>query len=470
MNVKKIIFLLLVLIQQPVIATLQNVFITFIPGFNDPADIAITPNGLYGYVADDGSNSVLVINTNPASPAFNTLIAAPNLTGVFSSPLDIAITPDNNFAYVADSGNGSVQLIDINPSSPTYNSIIATPGLNGVFSSPSSLAITPDGNYVYVVDAGSNSVSVIDSNPLSPTYNTVLTTPALNGILNNAFEIVLTPSGKYAYISNLSGSVTVIDTNPLSPTFNTPIAAPGLAAVNTEPEGLAITANGLYAYVSDGSGTNVTVLDVNPASPTFNTIVSAPKLLAAFNNPNGVATTADGNYAYVSNFSGTSGAISSVSVINTNPQSLAFNSTLSTPGLALPSTTRFVALTVTPNARFVYVLDALNDTVDVIYTGIVGTPGNFTGCKVVNKFLMQLDRANKLTWSAPTIGNPPVTYQLYRDAALTQLVATVPATSTLQYVDHNRPANVNDTYYIVAVDNNGNISIPASITVTQYCA
>lgn len=450
-------------------ATEQNVFIAFIPGFNGPTNIAITPNGLYAYVTEGGADSVLVINTNSSSPAFNTLIAAPNLSGVFNNPSGIAITPNNNFGYVTDSGSNSVLVIDTNPSSPTFNSLITAPGLEGVFNGPNSIAITPNGLYAYVTNAGNNSVNVIDLNPASPTYNTVLDTPNLDGVLDNPFAIAITPDGNYVYVSNIAGSMSVIDSNPASPTYNTVLDTPGLDAVNAQPEGFAITANGLFAYVSDGSSTDVTVIDTNPASPTFNTVISAPNLAAAFNDPNGVATTADGNYAYVTNFLGTSGTISSVSVIDTNPLSPTYNSTLSTPGLSLPGTIRFVALAATPNARYVYALDAFNNTVDVIYTGIIAAPVNFAGCKIINRFLLQIDRVNRLTWSAPTVGNPPVAYQLYRDANLTQLVATVPATTVLQYDDHNRSPFVNDTYYIVSVDGSGTMSAPASTTVTQYC-
>lgn len=437
-----------------------NTFIAFISGFNSPSYIAITPDNNYAYVTDDGSDSVLVIDTNPSSPTFNTLISAPNLLGVFNGPSGIAITPNGQYAYVANSASNNVLAIDTNPLSTTFNSVIAT--LTGPFDSPNSIAMTPNGNYAYVTNAGNNSITVINL-----ANNTILTTPNLNGILNSPFAIAITPNGNYAYITNLSGSVTVVDIR-----INAPVSAPGLASVNSQPEGLAITANGLVAYVSDGSGTDVTVLDINPASLTFNTVISTPNLANTFDFPNGVATTSDGNYAYVSNFIGATGNISSVSVIDTNPASPTYNSTLNTPGLVVaspPPFTRFISLAATPNARFVYVVDGFNNTVDVIYTGIITPPLNFTSCTTQNTFLLQRDLINYLTWSAPTIGNPPVTYNIYRDPALQTLVATIPATSTLEYYDHNRSPYARDTYYIVSVDGSGNMSSPVSTAPTSLC-
>lgn len=472
MTYKKIFcsFLFLTLMQSSCLATAPNTFIAFISGFNNPVDIATTPSNLFAYVTDGGSNSVLVIDTNQSSPTFNTLIAAPSLNGVFNNPADLAITPNSNFAYVCDAGSNSVLVINTNPASPSFNTLIAAPGLASVFNQPNSIAITPNGLFAYVTNAGNNNLSVIDINPSSLTYNTVLVTPGLNGILSSPFAIVITPSGNYAYISNLTGSVGVVDTNPSSLTYNTLLVTPGLSAVNAQPEGLAITANGFFAYVSDGAGTDVSVIDTNPASPTFNTVLSAPNLLSAFNAPNGVATTSDGNYAYVTNFLGSSGSISSVSVIDTNPSSSTYNSTLSTPDLSLSGIIRFVALAATANARFVYAIDAFNNTTDVIYTGIIAAPINFTGCKIKNVFLVQTDLINHLTWSAPTTGALPVAYNIYRDAGLTQLVATVPATSILQYNDHNRLSTANETYYLVSVDSGGNLSAPVSTTVSQSCS
>lgn len=439
-----------------------NTYIAFIGGFSNPYTITITPNGLYGYVCDLGSNSVLVIDTDPSSPNFNTLIAAPNLNGVFNIPTDIAITPNSTLAYVCDQGSDSVLVIDTDPASPTFNMLVAAPNLIDAFYQPNSIAITPDGLYAYVTNGGNDSVSVIDI-----PSNTVLSTPALDAILSAPFATAITPNGQYAYISNLAGLITVIDTNPLSPSFNTPVLAPGLAFLIIQPEGFAITPDGKYAYVSDGSGAAVIVIDTDPTSPTFNTVLSAPNLANSFNDPNGVAVLANGNYAYVTNFLGASGSISSVSVIDTNPSSPTYNSTLNTPGLSLGFLTRFVSLTATPSGRFVYALDAYNETTDVIYTG-ADVPRNFTGCTIANQFLLQIDYVNHLQWSAPAI-NTITAYKIYRDAQLTQLVATVPAPTT-QYDDHNRQLGVNNTYYIVSVDESGFISAPASTVVAQLCS
>lgn len=456
-SLKKVYFITLLLHIHYTAPTAPNTFIAFITGFDGPYAIAITPNGLRAYVTD--GTTVRVIDTNDASPTFNTLIATPNLVGVFNGPNSIAITPDSKYAYVVNNVDNSVLIIDT-----TTNSLVSAPDLMGAFNSPASIAITPNGLYAYVPNAGNNSVNVIRL-----ADNTVLTTPDLDGILTSPFDIGILPNGHYGYITNLTGNVNVINTNPASPNFNKPVSAPGLASVNAQPEGFGITPYRLFAYVSDGSAANVSALDVNPSSPTFNTVISAPNLATAFNAPNDAASTPDGDYTYVTNFLGASGSISSVSVIDTNPASPTYNSTLNTPGLVAPApTTRYFTLAATPNARYVYAVDGFNNNVSVIYTGIITPPLNFSGCTLVNRFLLQKEYVNRLTWSAPTLGIIPAAYKIYRDAALTQLVATVPASPRMVYYDHNRLSSGN-TYYIVSVDELGNASAATSTTVTAFC-
>lgn len=449
-------------------ASEPNTFIATISGFTSPYVIAIAPNNLYAYVTDNPA--VRVININQTSSSFNTLVDAPALLNAFNDPQSITITPNSNFAYVADTGSNSVLIINTNPASSGFNTLVNAPALVGSFNSPNGVAVTPDGTRVYVTNADTDNVNVIDINPASPTYNTILSTPSLDAILISPFDIAITPDGTRVYVSNLNGTMSVIDSDPASPNYNTLLSAPGLDAVNAQPEGFAITANGFYAYVSDGAGNDVTALDVNPASPNYNTVISAPNLLNAFNAPNDVATTPDGTYAYVSNFLGTNGSVSSVSVIDTNPSSPTFNSTLNTPGLAQSGTQRYFALAVTPDARYVYAVDGFNAVVQVIYTGILDAPTNLTGCSGGQDiFLLQKDIFNRLSWSGPVFGVAPVAYNIYSNTGLTQLVGTVSASGPLQLLFHNQTGVTGQSYYVVSVGASGATSAVAATTISQPC-
>jgi DNA-binding beta-propeller fold protein YncE len=78
-----------------------------------PTGIAITPDGTRAYVPEANSRHVSVIDTNPASPTFNTETALILLTSV--APILVAITPNVARGYVTNIGSNDVSVIDTNP-------------------------------------------------------------------------------------------------------------------------------------------------------------------------------------------------------------------------------------------------------------------------------------------------------------------------------------------------------------------
>ena len=283
-------------------------------------------------------------------------------------------------------------------------------------------------------------------NVLNITNNTILTTPGLDSGFAAPDFIAITPDGQYAYVTNLfSAGVTVIDT-----ASNTIVSTPGLDSGFFFPQSITITPNGAYAYVTNGLSSNsVVVIDI-----ATNTIIPTPGLTGVFSSPVSIAFTPDGSYGYVAN-SGNN----TVSIIDTASNTVIYTIT----GFDNPQT-----IAITPDGQYAYVVNAGNNTVSVLFIG-VHLPTSFTGCKRKNIFLTQVDNYNDLTWSAPSGGNSIASYVIYRDSALTQLVATIPASSVLEYYDHNRNPKIDYTYYLIAVDTLGNISAPMVTTVTQHC-
>jgi len=91
------------------------------------------------------------------------------------------------------------------------------------------------------------------------------------------------------------------------------------------------------------------------------------------------------------------------------------------------------------------------------------------GRTVSNTFIVQVDLVNIVSWCTPVFGSKPIYYNISRDAALTDLITTIPATDPNVYEDHNRVKGVTYTYYIVAVDVNGTNSVPAFVSITMNC-
>ena len=383
--------------------------------FNQPYTVTINPAGTIAYVTNSNSSTITIINI-----ATNTVIGT--ITG-FDGPSGMAITPDGNTAYVNNyggpggvgSGNGTtVRVVNLN------TNLIVGPAIT-VGLAPASLAITPNGAFVYVINyvngnPGTGTISVIQTS-----NNTVVDT--ITGF-SGPFAIAINPLGTLAYVTNFGSNnfapygttVSVVNLNSNTITATIP--------VGIQPSGIAITPDGKYAYASNYNTLYAATgfADLTPGEGTVNIIDIAtntviPPTIAVGQSPDAVAISPNGQYAYVSNF-----ASNTVNVI---------------------------------------ALQSFN---------IVAK-----GCKIVDAFLAQInslitpvDLINRLTWS---VGGPslPVSYSIYRDAGLTDLIAMVPAKGPLQFFDHNTLPNVVYTYYLIGTNAVGTTSEPIVITVTQNC-
>ncbi len=424
-----------------------------------PDAITITPDGLYAYVANE-KPTLSIVDLNPLNPTYNSVIGV--VSGL-NSPSALAATFDNKYLYVANYYDG-VSIVD--RATNTVTGAVEDTGFP--FLGPYSVAITPNNLYAYVANYGINftagtTVNIVDLDPLSTNYNKVIGIVSdPSDTFNGPSAIAITPDGLHAYVANYGfpdggTTVSIVDLDPLSTDYNKVIGIVSDAGNTIQtPNAITITPDGTRAYVANNNGNTVSIIDLDPLSDNYNRVIGTVlDPLSTINAPTDVAITPDNLYAYVANNNGNT--VSIVSLENNTVIGTAIdpNFTLNGP----------YWLDVTPNGSYVYVANISGSSVSIIGSDIVN---NFSGCKRKNLFLNQVDNYNHLTWSAPN-NFIAVSYQIYRDAALTQLVATVPASGILQYDDHNRNPNVNYGYYIVGVNALGAQSGFAATTVTQSC-
>lgn len=210
-----------------------------LPNLSSPSGIAVSPNGDYAYVSNEGTNNVSKIDllhlTNVGQIALS-----PS-----SGPTGIAITPDGLFAYTANANNGSVSAIDL-----TNMSVFSffLPGQTF----PESIAITPNGHTAYTVNSASNNVSVIDISTNTFLENITL----VDGLTPQS--IAITPNGLYAYAADFG--VSNANVSRIDITNNIALSNIALSgAINAQ--GIAITPNGRYAYTANFNDT-VSVVDL----------------------------------------------------------------------------------------------------------------------------------------------------------------------------------------------------------------
>ena len=241
-----------------------------------PRGVAIRPDGTQAYVTNSGDNTVSVIDT-----ATGTLTATiPVGSGWGAS--GVAFTPNSAKAYVTNAGEGTVAVIDV--ASTSLRASIPV-GLQ-----PVAVSFTPDGSQAFVTNSSDNTVSVIDT----ASDRVVTTIPVGTG----PRSIAVTPDGSKALVSSAgTDSISVIDLAT---------AQVSTVQVGSNPAGVALTAAGTRALVADAGSNELSVVDV-----------ASGKLLGTFptgTSPSGVAVAADGSKALVTNSGG-----GNVSIVDLGP-------------------------------------------------------------------------------------------------------------------------------------------------------
>lgn len=294
-------------------------------------EMALTPDGTRIYVVDYEARTISVIDVDPASATYNTVIGDPILLGNESGdwyPDEISITPDGTRAYVTIEGQDElgtsytvVKVIDTDPTSATYHAVVGQPINAGLYAD--RIVFTPDGRRGYVINYGTDDLdgyttelSVIDTDPNSATYNTVIGQPVPVG---GGFELRITDDGTRAYVLGYvdpnategpyGTQILVVDTDSTSATYNTVIGSP----IQISDESYNVLLGSTTAYVTDYDDNTVTVIDIDPGSATYNTALGAPIPVAP--NPFELLLSSDGTVLYVLSYAE---GVNAITVIDTS--------------------------------------------------------------------------------------------------------------------------------------------------------
>ncbi|OJU81741.1 MAG: hypothetical protein BGO10_07590 [Chlamydia sp. 32-24] len=479
-----------------------NVATRAVTGFfgmnNQSFGIAITPDGATAYVTQAGAIDGYSV-ANPGGPL--TSITLP----VGASPVGIAITPDGTYAYVTDSLNAAVYQVNL------ATSVVNTISLP-VGTTPDRIAITPNGAVAYVANTSSNTAYAISipSNTVTP-----ITLASSQG------GVAAHPNSQIVYFTDLANQrIAVVDvaTNTLIgfiviPNFPSAIAiapdqaptaaftvVPAIAGMSTDFTSTSTSPVGSIAsYTWDfGDGTIVTV-----TTPTISHVYATDgnyNVTLTVTNTQGTSTTQTFTGQTVSNNGGPSATTSQiVTILPVNAPMITFifpssgvagtEVTINGVNLSTATSVTFggvpAAFTVNGDGTLTAIAPPnLTGTVTVTVTTPFGTslPNEFTeftyvtvetvlppidlrGVQITNRFADQKQYINVLTWNPPSTGPRPTSYFVFRDASLQEFVGEVPAFDRLRIEDVNVRRGRTYTYYVVSVDQFGNVSEPAVITV-----
>ena len=202
-------------------------------GPNASSAIAVTPNGLYVYVAScHGCNKVVRRHSSAGVPS----------TGTAST----SATKASVWEYRVNPGSGALSTKPF--------AIVATG------QAPQWIAVAPNGRSAYV--AGGGAIWQYTINPTTGKLTAMFPETAASGFAPH--NIVIAPNGKSAYVTTVRNStIAQYRVNQNTGTLSTKPVSTATTVLN--PEALAIAANGKSAYVtSEGYPGKLSQFTINP--------------------------------------------------------------------------------------------------------------------------------------------------------------------------------------------------------------
>jgi len=235
-------------------------------------------------------------------------------------PNSIVATPDSNYVYVTNSQDNTVSVIRTSDNTVTDTITVGN--------KPTKLAITPDGNYLYVINSFDRTISMIQTSD-----NSVLDAISFTALPT---AVSVSPDGTFLYVgTDLSPDLRIYRTSDNS-------FIDRIGGILAPPRILKVSPDGSYIYAADYSDETVSVVRIsdNTISSYISLTNSYPKDIAF--SPDGYLYLADNNYK--------------ISVIQTSDNT-------TTRSINLPSNPNRIMI---PNLSYSYMLNKETDTMSVL--------------------------------------------------------------------------------------------------------
>jgi YVTN family beta-propeller protein len=260
--------------------------------------IALSPNGLLGFVTQPLDSAVLVVDTSPISTGFGTVLHTIHIPG---QPTSIVVDPAGRRAYTIEQATGLVFEMDVNPASTSANSLIRQYPPQLPFTG--GLEIDPRGDRLYltqllqVITLTLRDSSVAVDLVGYPTFSSITVDPSATQLIypvwnqlrlrspSNAFTelgaplggfpncALVSPQGQSAFVTNQTfNQLQVVNVDRSSATYHTAVAQ---VATGAGPVAVTSNSDGSLLAVANSGDHSISLYNVLTAGvPIIQRVVS----------------------------------------------------------------------------------------------------------------------------------------------------------------------------------------------------
>jgi 6-phosphogluconolactonase (cycloisomerase 2 family) len=249
-----------------------------------PASVVVHPSGSFAYIANFAGNTVTLLSVNHGNgqltvPVNSNPIPPPTPANIFNTgtgPIAVAITPNGSFLYVLNQGSGNIAAFVV---SATDGSLTAIPPPGnpppspffGTLVAPTSIAVSKDGNLLFVASPSQHSIT-----PFTIDSKGVLTqgAPVVLGVATSPVFVAIEPSGRFLYVADSAGNAvlgfSIQGNGALTPITGSPFPA------SSQPVAITTTPGGALLYVANQGSNNVSGFVIDSNSGALGAVAGSP--------------------------------------------------------------------------------------------------------------------------------------------------------------------------------------------------
>ena len=140
------------------------------PGGEEPYGVAVSADGKRAYISSIRNREIDVVDISNAASGTVSVLARIPVTG---SPSNVVLKASTGELFVAQDNSDQVAVIDTNPASATFNTVthvidaiaprgtFAVAGPRWTGAATNNLALSPDASTLYVTNGGANDVAIV---------------------------------------------------------------------------------------------------------------------------------------------------------------------------------------------------------------------------------------------------------------------------------------------------------------------